>query len=98
MLKEKTIEKRLVDVVSRVGGLCLKLPAAQYVGIPDRLVLLPGGILAFVELKRAGQKPRYIQKRWHSILTQLGFNVFVIDFLIDDLTIFYSNPSADQTH
>jgi hypothetical protein len=47
--------------------------------MPDRLVLLPAGKLAFVEVKRHGMKPRPLQESRHELLRRLGFKVFVLD-------------------
>lgn len=76
---EKSIEKRLVTEVERVGGWCLKLPAIHNAGLPDRLCLFPGGEVVFVELKAFGKKPRKIQLFIHNKLRGLGFRVEVVD-------------------
>ena len=71
---EKDIEKRLVDMVRRRGGLCLKWVCPGWAGVPDRIVLLPGGRVIFVELKRP--KDGVIssrQKWWATKLSRLGF-------------------------
>jgi hypothetical protein len=47
--------------------------------MPDRIVLLPGGSMAFVEVKRPGEKPRPLQVARHGLLRGLGFKVFVLD-------------------
>jgi hypothetical protein len=47
--------------------------------VPDRLILLPGGHLAFAELKAPGQRPRPLQQRRIGQLRQLGFRVYIID-------------------
>lgn len=52
-------------------------------GIPDRLVILPGGKCIFVELKREGEKPRPIQDFRIKQLMHLGCNVLIIDSLED---------------
>lgn len=76
---EKPIEAKLRKGVERLGGLCLKLPAVYFTGIPDRLCLLPGGRLYFVETKSSGKdlSPRqlYVKRQ----LEGLGFQVFKID-------------------
>lgn len=78
LVTEDTVEAYLVAGVKRLRGLCIKLPALWYSGIPDRLVLLPGGRICFVELKRPkGGKYEPLQLRWHSKLRQLGFTVHV---------------------
>jgi len=48
-------------------------------GMPDRLILLPGGMMAFAELKAPGKKPRPLQLLRKRQLEALGFRVYVID-------------------
>ena len=76
---EKYIELSLVREVKAAGGICPKFVSPGTSGMPDRLVLLPGGVMVFVELKAPGQKPRPLQKRMHERLRALGFTVYVID-------------------
>ena len=47
--------------------------------MPDRLLLLPDGKIAFVEVKALGRKPRPLQLKRHAMLRKLGFQVFVLD-------------------
>ena len=86
-MKEKLIETALVKAVKKKGGLCLKLVSPSFVGIPDRLVLMPYGKIGFVEVKTTGIKPRSVQVKRMSQLQQLGFKVFVLDNLDDIPTI-----------
>ena len=76
---EKYLERELVKRIELLGGKCIKLVPFNCDGIPDRLCLVPLGILFFVELKSKGQKPRKLQLYWHRVLTNLGFDVYVID-------------------
>ena len=76
---EAYVEKALVRAVREAGGDCLKLPPLFCPGIPDRLALLPGGIVAFVELKAPGRTPTPLQACRHARLRGLGFRVEVID-------------------
>ena len=76
---EKTLERALVEKIRQLGGICLKLQGNMYAGMPDRLILLPGGKAIFVELKSEGIKPRKLQLIRHEELRALGFKVFVID-------------------
>jgi hypothetical protein len=78
-MKEKQIEQKLVKAVRAAGGICPKLVSPGMDGMPDRLVLLPGGRAAFAELKAPGERPRPLQARRISQLRKLGFLVFVID-------------------
>ena len=76
---ERTIEQRLVEAVRKAGGLCPKFVSPGWDGVPDRIVLLPGGKLGFVELKAPGQKLRPLQRRRREQLERLGFRVFAVD-------------------
>ena len=60
---EKDIERHLRDGVKNMGGWCLKMVCPGFTGMPDRMILLRGGRLAFVELKRPGQRERQRQER-----------------------------------
>lgn len=78
-LNEKQVELKLVDGVKGHGGIAPKFVSPGFAGMPDRLVLLPGGKLAFVEVKAPGKKPRMLQVKRHEMLRELGFQVFVLD-------------------
>lgn len=78
-MRETQIEQRLVQEVRKCGGICPKLTSPGFAGMPDRLMLLPHGRIAFVELKAPGQKPRPLQAARHKLLARLGFRVYVID-------------------
>ena len=80
-MKESYIERILKKKVEQVGGKALKFVSPGWAGAPDRLVLLPGGRLIFVELKAPGRKPRPLQLKRHEELRALGFDVVVIDSL-----------------
>lgn len=76
---ESAIERAFKVAVEARGGICLKLGVTYQNGMPDRFVLMPNGVCAFVELKQRGKKPRAIQKWQHRRLEALGFRVFVLD-------------------
>ena len=76
---EKELEQKLVQAIKKQGGLCWKLTSPGTAGVPDRLVLLTMGRIAFVEVKRPGEKLRPIQERRKAQLEELGFKVFVLD-------------------
>ena len=73
---EKDIERRLRGEVKKIGGLCLKWESPGYTGVPDRIILLPGGRIFFAELKAPGKRERPRQKIVQAILRRLGFTVF----------------------
>lgn len=78
-MQEKTIERRLVFEAKRHGGLALKFVSPGMDGVPDRIVLLPRGKLAFVELKAPGKTMRPLQVRRKEQLEALGFSVYCVD-------------------
>ena len=78
-MREKEIEYKFVMAVKKCGGAAPKLVSPGFDGMPDRLVLLPGGVCAFAELKAPGKHPRPIQTARHKMLKRLGFKVYVID-------------------
>lgn len=78
-MREAAIERRLKRKVEAAGGKALKFVSPGWAGAPDRIVLLPGGRVVFVELKAPGKKPRPIQLKRHEELKALGFEVYVID-------------------
>ena len=76
---EKLLEAKLRDKIKKLGGLALKFYCMSFTGMPDRLVLMPGGRVYFVELKSEGKKPSARQKIVIGMLKKLGFEVWVID-------------------
>lgn len=78
-MREKSIEVKLVDAVKTAGGVCWKFTSPGTAGIPDRIVLLPSGRIAFVEVKAPGETPRPLQRLRIRTLRRLGFKAFVLD-------------------
>ncbi len=78
-MKEKQLENKLRMAIKKAGGIAPKFVSPGFDGMPDRLILLPDGIIAFVELKAPGKKPRPLQLARHRLLRSLGFRVYVID-------------------
>ena len=79
IMREKTIERKLMQAVKAQGGLAPKFVSPGFDGMPDRIVLMPDGKIGFVEVKRHGEKPRPLQESRHGMLRRLGFQVFVLD-------------------
>jgi hypothetical protein len=77
-MRESTIENKLVRAVKKLGGECKKMVWPQDDGAPDRLVMMPGGRLWFVETKAPNGKVEPLQKLAHDDLRRLGFQVRVL--------------------
>lgn len=73
---EKDIESKLVKPIKALGGLCLKFETPAFTGVPDRIILLPGGRVRFVETKAPGKKERARQKLVHELFRAMGFTVY----------------------
>ena len=78
-MREKDIEHKLLTEVKARGGVCWKFTSPGTSGVPDRIVLMPGGKIAFVEVKAPGEKPRRLQLVRHRLLRKLGFRVYILD-------------------
>lgn len=76
---EKVVERKVVEWLRKRGCVCLKLNLIGSTGWPDRLILAPGGRLAFVEFKRPGEQLRRNQPHRVALLRNLGFYVGVFD-------------------
>ena len=81
-MREKVIERKLVQSVTHMGGLALKFTSPGMAGVPDRLLLFPEGKIAFVEMKAPGKQPTPLQRLRHAQLRNLGFRVYVLDDLV----------------
>ncbi len=78
-IREDSIEDHLVKEVKKAGGIAYKFISPGRRSVPDRLVLLPGGKVIFVECKAPSEKPTAAQLREHEKLRALGFTVHVLD-------------------
>lgn len=76
---EKYLERKLVAQIKGLKGECIKLLSTHLTGLPDRLCLLPEGVVVFAEIKTTGEKPRRIQEVIHNRLRSLGFRVYIVD-------------------
>jgi hypothetical protein len=78
-MREKHIEQKLVQAVRAAGGVAPKFISPGCDGMPDRLLLLPGGRIAFAEVKAPGKTMRPLQIKRKRQLEALGFRVYCLD-------------------
>lgn len=78
-MKERDLERKFRDAVKASGGRAYKFVSPGNDGVPDRLVVLPGGHVGFVELKQKGKRPSGLQKQQMGILRDMGCFVMVLD-------------------
>ena len=77
-MRERDIEKWLRRQVESLGGQAFKFTSPGNDGVPDRLAVLPGGLIYFVELKTDRGRLSPLQVWQQDRLRQLGVNVAVI--------------------
>lgn len=79
VVREREVESYLRRQVEALGGECVKFIPDDMPGYPDRIVMLPGGVLAWAETKKPkGGKVSKLQKFRHEQLRKLGQQVFVV--------------------
>lgn len=78
-MREKVVEQALVRAVRDRGGICPKWVSPGLDGVPDRIVILPHGKIAFVELKAPGERPRPLQTARLRLLQKLGCRTYICD-------------------
>lgn len=76
---EKVLEAELRERCKALGWMCIKLTSQYQRGLPDRLILMPGGRVCFAEIKTTGKKPTALQRVMHERLRALGYRVEVVD-------------------
>ncbi len=78
-MQEKELEEKFREKIKKAGGRAYKFVSPGNSGVPDRLVVLPGGRIGFVELKQQGGKPTALQGKQIRRLRDLGCCVAVLD-------------------
>lgn len=76
MENEKDTEAFLRDEVKALGGRSYKWVSPGCSGVPDRIVILPGGQIVFVETKSEGKTSSAQQRKRQAELRALGCNVY----------------------
>lgn len=84
-MREAGTERKIVSAIKSKGGLCLKWVSPGFTGVPDRIAVLPGGRVLFIEVKRPDHKGRLAerQKRVGDLLRMLGCTVITAESLED---------------
>ncbi|MBR2182930.1 MAG: VRR-NUC domain-containing protein [Acidaminococcaceae bacterium] len=80
---EKHVEALLVSGVKRMGGLAYKFVSPGNSGVPDRIILMPGGKIYFVELKREEGQLTNLQKRQINRIQKLDCQVDVLHGMVE---------------
>lgn len=78
-MKESKIEADCRKMVENYGGRMPKWVSPGNRGVPDRLVLLPGGYAAYVEFKKPGGKIDPLQVEWVTWMKSRGHRVFIVE-------------------
>lgn len=86
-MRESYIERKLVEVVKKHGGVCWKWVSPSLAGVPDRIVMMPSGRICFAELKQPDGRLTARQEAVHQTLRGLDFEVFVL-WSLDDIAEF----------
>ena len=77
-MRESAVEGRLTEMLRERSALCLKFVSPGNPGVPDRIVLLPGGRVVFVEVKAQGGQLGALQERQIARMRGLGADVRVL--------------------
>lgn len=77
-MKEREVEKMLVDGIRKLGGRAFKWVSPGNDGVPDRIVVLPGLPAIFVELKTITGRLTSLQRVQLKRLKDLGQTVMVL--------------------
>lgn len=90
---EKAVETYLKKEVEKRGGLCWKFESPGNAGVPDRVVMMPRGWIAFVELKAPGEKPRRLQHKRLAQIASLGQRALTASCYeeVDEIMGFYDD-------
>lgn len=94
-MRERDFERKVVRSVREQGGTAIKLMGAV-VGLPDRLVILPGGRIWFVELKTPRGRRTEVQKHWGRKLLKLGCNYLCVDNLAHFEAVVFGRSGVDE--
>lgn len=96
-MKESQIEARLIKMVRNLGGLCYKFVSPGNPGVPDRLLILPGGRVIFIELKTEVGRLAHIQEWQLDEMRKRGADVRVLKGL-EQVKQFVEEVRPNEVH
>lgn len=96
-MKESDIEKYLVQGVKAIGGRAYKFVSPGNSGVPDRLVVLPGGRIEFVELKTEIGRLSKLQRHQIKQLNALGCATYTL-YGMDDVLAYLRDCERRLRH
>lgn len=98
MESEKATERYLADRVKKLGGITYKFTSPMHSGVPDRICILPGNIIFFVEVKSEGKKPTELQQHTHKLMRDRGAHVHVVDtkVAVNEILNMYRRSTHDN--
>lgn len=88
---ERDIEREAGRLVRARGGLWLKWISPGAAGVPDRILIAPGGRVVFVELKQETGRLSNLQRWFRDQLRKLGCDARVtrnweeVEALVDEI-------------
>lgn len=80
-MRESELERKFCRLVEQQGGKAYKFVSPGNAGVPDRIAILPGGRVGFIELKKPGEAPRKQQEFRQQELAALGCYTAIVDSL-----------------
>ena len=93
-MKESKIEAALVRGVRELGGRAYKFVSPGCTGVPDRIVILPGGRVEFIELKTKDGRMSMIQNLRQEEMRSLGASVRTLYDMVD--VVFYLSQLREE--
>ena len=76
---ESQLERKLFEQIKKMGGMALKFISPGRAGVPDRIILMPGGKIYFVEMKSPRGEVNPIQEYVFEKFKNLGFEVNILN-------------------
>lgn len=94
---ERDIEATLRDAVKKEGGVAYKFTSPGNLGVPDRLIIYPDGVIHFIELKTTVGKLTALQARQIERLELLKADVYVVRG-ISELAEYFKEAGRPVAH